>query len=392
MRVPLADRMSGLPKQFFANLVAQVNARVQAGHDVINLGQGNPDLPTPAHIVEALRQASLDPNTHKYPPFRGLPRLKQAVAHFYQREYQVDLDPETEVAVLFGGKTGLVELSEIYLNPGDVALVPDPGYPDYWSGISLAGGRMVTFPLLAEHDFLPDLESISKDAWDLAKLMFINYPNNPTGAVANPQFYEQLVARCAEHAVLMVHDFAYGAIGFDGVKPPSFLQTPGAKEVGIEIYTLSKTYNMAGWRVAFAVGNRDVVAAMNLLQDHYYVSLFGAVQLAAVEALEGDQSCVQELTATYERRRNTFVLELERQGYSCPVSSGSFFEWIPVPHPHTSSSFAQFLLETANVAVAPGIGFGHYGDGYVRIGLLTSEERLQEAARRIAVACRGESQ
>lgn len=387
MRVPMADRMNRLPKQFFASLVARVNARAQAGHDVINLGQGNPDLPTPPHIVEALRHAALDSRTHKYPPFRGLPQLKQAVADFYNRTYQVSIDPETEVAVLFGGKAGLVELSEIYLNPGDLALVPDPGYPDYWSGIALAGGKTLTFPLLAENGFLPNLDDIPTDAWDEAKLMFINYPNNPTGAVANPAFYEKLVERCAAHDVLLVHDFAYGAIGFDDVKPPSFLQTRGAKDVGIEIYTLSKTYNMAGWRVAFAVGNRDVVSAIQLMQDHYYVSLFSAVQLAAVQALQGDQQCVLQLRETYESRRNSFLQALAQQGFQCPASRGSFFIWMPVPPGHTSSTFADFLLEEADVAVAPGIGFGAYGDGYVRIGLLATEDRLREAAERIANAC-----
>jgi aminotransferase len=384
MRVSMAERMQHLPKQFFANLVMKVNARMQAGYDVINLGQGNPDLPTPPHIVAALRQAALDPKTHKYPPFRGLPSLKQAVADFYAREYQVTLDPETEVAVLFGGKTGLVELSELYLNPGDLALVPDPGYPDYWSGIALSGGRMETFPLLAKNDFLPDLNGISMETWNEAKLMFINYPNNPTGATANADFYEQILSRCAQYDVLLVHDFAYGAIGFDEVKPRSILQTPGAKDVSIEIYTLSKTYNMAGWRVAFAVGNSDVVSAINLIQDHYYVSLFSAVQLAAVEALRGDQTCVDQLVSTYESRRNALIQELARHGVKCPPSKGSFFVWMPVPPNHTSASFADYLLEEANVAVAPGIGFGEHGEGYVRIGLLTSEERLREAAQRIA--------
>jgi aminotransferase len=386
VRVQLADRMNRLPKQFFASLVAKVNARVQAGHDVINLGQGNPDLPTPDHVVEALRSAALDPKTHRYPPFRGLPKLKQAAAEFYQREYGVTLDPETEVAVLFGGKTGLVELSEIYLNPGDVALVPDPGYPDYWSGIALAGGRMVTLPLLEENQFLPDLRCISPSDAARAKLMFLNYPNNPTGSVATVDFFKDVVRFAEQTGVLVVHDFAYGAIGFDGVKPPSFLQVPGAKECGVEIYTLSKTYNMAGWRIAFAVGNADVISAINLIQDHYYVSLFAAVQLAGAAALSGPQDCVRELVATYERRRNAFVSALNQHGIACPAPKGSFFVWMPVPKGFSSESFADFLLTHANVAVAPGVGFGACGDGYVRVGLLTTEDRLREAADRIARA------
>jgi len=380
--------MSKLPKQFFASLVAKVNARVQAGHDVINLGQGNPDLPTPPHIVEALRTAALNPKTHRYSPFSGLPKLKAAAADFYAREYGVHINPDTEVAVLFGGKTGLVELSEIYLNPGDVALVPDPGYPDYWSGIALAGGRMVKFPLLSENEFLPDLAAIPEAEANEAKLLFLNYPNNPTGAVATPEFFSDVVAYANKHNILVVHDFAYGAIGFDGVKPPSFLQTPGAKACGVEIYTLSKTYKMAGWRIAFAVGNPSVVSAINLIQDHYYVSLFAAVQLAGAEALSGSQECVRELVDTYERRRNAFVSTLQENGVDCPRPKGSFFVWMPVPSGYTSTSFADFLLERANVAVAPGVGFGECGDGFVRVGLLTTEDRLCEAALRIVRAVR----
>lgn len=386
MHVERAERMQRLPRQFFANLVNKVNARVKAGHDVINLGQGNPDLPTPPHVVEALRESALDPRTHRYPPFSGLPKLKQSAVEFYRREYGVDLDPKTEVAILFGGKTGLVELSEVYLNPGDVALVPDPGYPDYWSGIALAGGQMVTFPLLAENHFLPDFEAISPEDRERAKLLFLNYPNNPTGGVATPEFFADVVRFAKTNNVVAIHDFAYGAIGFDGIKPPSFLQTPGAKDCGIEIYTLSKTYNMAGWRVAFAVGNPDVIANINLIQDHYYVSLFAAIQTAGAVALAGSQDCVAELVSTYERRRDAFVGALYEHGIACPAPKGSFFVWMPVANGFTSEPFADYLLEEANVAVAPGVGFGRHGDGYVRIGLLTTEDRLREAAGRIAQA------
>lgn len=386
MKMDMADRMGRLPKQFFADLALRVQAEVASGRDIINLGQGNPDLPTPPHIVEALRTASLDPTTHKYPPFTGLPKLKEAAAAFYQREYSVQLDPETEVAILFGGKAGLVEVSEIYLNPGDVALVPDPGYPDYWSGIAIAGGRMVKLPLLAEHAFLPDLEAVSAADWQAAKLLFLNYPHNPTGATATPAFYRDVVAHAQRHQVGVIHDFAYGAIGFDGVKPPSFLQTEGARDVGIEIYTLSKTYNMAGWRVAFAVGNRDMIRAINLFQDHYYVSLFAAIQIAAAEALTASQDCVQELCDVYQSRRDAFIGALQAHGVACPAPGGSFFVWMPTPAGYRSVDFANHLLQHAGVAVAPGVGFGEHGDGCVRIGLLTREDRLREAAERIAQA------
>jgi L-glutamine---4-(methylsulfanyl)-2-oxobutanoate aminotransferase len=383
-RFEQAEAMGKLPDQFFAKLVKKVAGYVNEGYDVINLGQGNPDQPTPSHIVEALKEGADNPDFHKYSPFRGHQFLKQAAADFYKREYGVALDPEKEVAVLFGGKVGLVELSQCYLNPGDVALVPDPGYPDYWSGIAMAGAKMETMPLLAENDFLPDYDSLNEDILDEAKLMFLNYPNNPTAGVATAEFFEETVELAIKHDILVCHDFAYGAVGFDGQKPISFLQTKGAKDVGIEIYTLSKTYNMAGWRVGFAVGNEHVIEAINLLQDHFYVSLFGAVQHAAAAALNGSQECVEELVETYEKRRNAFIGRLNENGWKVEAPKGSFFCWLPVPEGFTSETFADYLLEHAHVAVAPGIGFGKEGDGYVRAGLLTSEERLIIAADRIS--------
>lgn len=378
-----SDTLKSLPKQFFAGLVAKATKKTAAGYDVINLGQGNPDLPTPAHIVEALKVAADNPDYHKYPPFQGFRFLKEAIASYYKREYDVDLDPDTEVAILFGAKTGLVEISQCLLNKRDVALLPDPGYPDYLSGLAMAGAKMHGMPLLEQNDFLPDFEAIPSDVWKKAKLMFLNYPNNPTAATANLSFFEKTVAIAEQQNVCVVHDFAYGALGFDGEKPTSFLQAPGAKDVGIEFYTLSKTYNMAGWRVGFALGNKSVIESINLIQDHFYVSLFGAIQEAAAEALLGPQDCVHELTAVYESRRDAFVSTMEEIG--CPVRSpkGSFFVWVPVPEGFTSETFADVLLEKAHVVVAPGIGFGESGDGYVRIGLLTGSERLIEAVNRI---------
>ncbi|EJW18208.1 pyridoxal phosphate-dependent aminotransferase [Paenibacillus alvei] len=378
-----AERMDRLPKQFFAQLVERTNARIAAGHDVINLGQGNPDLPTAPHIVTALQEAAADPINHKYPPFSGHRYLKEAIAQRYKEDYDVVLDPDTEVAVLFGGKTGLVEISQILLNSGDVCLVPDPGYPDYWSGAALAGAEMVMMPLLETNQFLPDYGRITKQQLERAKLMFLNYPNNPTSAVASHTFYKETVQFAAQHNIVVASDFAYGAIGFDGKRPVSFLQTPGAKDVGVEFYTMSKTYNMAGWRVAFAVGNKELIRLINLMQDHMYVSLFGAVQAAAAAALTQSQQSVRALCAIYEKRRNVFFKELHRIGWEAVPSAGSFFAWLPVPKSYTSAEFADFLLEHANVVTAPGIGFGQHGEGYVRVGLLATEERLCEAAERI---------
>jgi len=383
MRIQPSQMMERLPTQFFAKLVQKVNKVIAAGHDVINLGQGNPDLPTPPHIVEELQKSAADPLHHKYPPFSGRPELKQAFAHWYKQEFDVDLDPEEEVAVLFGSKTGLVEICQVLMNPGDVALVPDPGYPDYWSGIAVVGGRMVVMPLTAENQFLPDYGKLQQADLDRAKLMFLNYPNNPTAVNAPYEFFEETIRFARKHEIVVCHDFAYGAISYDGKKPVSFLQVPGAKEVGVEFYTLSKTYNMAGWRVGAMVGNRELVRLINIIQDHYFCSLFGAVQMAAARAMLDSQDCVRELVKVYESRRNALFANLHRIGWKAQPSQGSFFTWLPVPEGYTSESFADLLLEKAHVAVAPGVGFGPSGEGYVRAALLSDEQRLAEAVARI---------
>ncbi|WP_456275770.1 aminotransferase class I/II-fold pyridoxal phosphate-dependent enzyme [Bacillus sp. AK128] len=378
-----SDILKKLPTQFFATLVGKVNKVVEQGHDVINLGQGNPDQPTSAHIVKSMQEAVTNPAHHKYSQFRGQKFLKEAIVTYYEREYGVTLDPEKQVAILFGGKAGLVEVPQCLLNEGDVALVPDPGYPDYWSGVELAKARMELMPLKVENQFLPNYSELNPAILEQAKLMFLNYPNNPTGAVATKEFFEETVQLANQHNICVVHDFAYGAIGFDEKKPISFLQVEGAIETGIEIYTLSKTYNMAGWRVGFAVGNESVIEAINLLQDHMYVSLFGAIQEAAATALLSSQECVEELVQKYESRRNTFIDALNHIGWKVEAPPGSFFAWLPVPEGFTSVSFSDYLLEKAHVVVAPGVGFGEYGEGYVRVGLLTDEDRLLEAVSRI---------
>ncbi|QWU46633.1 pyridoxal phosphate-dependent aminotransferase [Bacillus sp. NP247] len=378
-----SEIVTSLPTQFFASLVAKVNKVVAAGHDVINLGQGNPDQPTPQHIVKALQHAAEKAIHHKYPPFRGHASLKEAVATFYNREYGVKLNPKTEVSILFGGKAGLVELPICFTNPGDTILVPDPGYPDYLSGVALAKAQFETMPLIAENKFLPDYTKIDDSIAERTKLMFLNYPNNPTGATASKDFFDETIHFANKHNILVVHDFAYGAIGFDGQKPVSFLQADGAKDTGIEIYTLSKTFNMAGWRIAFAVGNESVIETINLLQDHMYVSIFGAVQDAAREALLSSQSCVVDLVNSYESRRNSLISACHSIGWNVDIPTGSFFAWLPVPEGYTSEEFSDILLEKAHVAVAPGVGFGEHGEGYVRVGLLHTEERLREAINRI---------
>ena len=383
MNFEISNVLKQLPEQFFASLVQKVNQKLKEGRDVINLGQGNPDQPTPQHIVEAMKRAVERAENHKYSSFRGAYSFKKAAAAFYEREYGVTLDPETEVAVLFGGKAGLVELPQCLLNPGDTILVPDPGYPDYWSGVALAKAKMEMMPLTEVRGFLPDYSVIPEKVRSEAKLLYLNYPNNPTGAVATEAFFEETVGFAEQNGICVVHDFAYGAVGFDGHKPLSFLQTEGAKETGIEIYTLSKTYNMAGWRVGFAVGNASVIEAINLYQDHMFVSLFPAAQQAAAAALLADQTCVAAQNDRYESRRNAWIEACRDIGWDVTAPAGSFFAWLPVPDGYTSQSFSDLLLEKADVAVAAGNGFGKWGEGYIRVGLLTSEERLKEAAERI---------
>jgi aminotransferase len=375
--------LNNLPKQFFASLVQKVNQSIGNGHDVINLGQGNPDQPTPDHIIKALQQSVENPLTHRYSPFRGMSSLKNAVVEFYKREYDVDLDPEEEVAILFGGKAGLVELPLCLCDAGDTILVPDPGYPDYLSGISLSKTVPYMLPLLEQNQFLPDYKLIPQNVLDASKILFINYPNNPTGAIATEEFFKETVELAKNNQIIVCHDFAYGAFGFDGKKPLSYLQTPGAKECGIEIYTLSKTYNMAGWRIGFAVGNKEVISAINLLQDHLYVSIFPAVQEAAAVALTESQESVKQLLALYEERRNVFISGCQEIGWEVTAPAGSFFAWLKIPLGFTSQEFADLLLEKAHIAVAPGNGFGEYGEGYVRVGLLSDTDRLKEAVTRL---------
>ena len=386
MHFQQSELLKTLPKQFFASLVSRVNAKIAAGADVINLGQGNPDLPTPDYIVQAMQQATAVAADHQYSAFRGEMRFKTAIAQFYFDTYGVVLDPATEVAVLAGSKIGLVELPLALMNPGETLLLPNPGYPDYWSGAALGRVAVEQVELKRENDFLIDYDDIPADVAQRAKFLYMNYPNNPTGAVATADFYEQTVAFAKQNQVGIISDFAYGAIGFDGHQPRSFMQTPGAKTVGIETYTFSKIFNMAGWRVGFAVGNADMIDAINVIQDHLFVSLFPAVQDAAIAALahyHDQNSAVANLVQVYQQRRDAFIQAVRTYNWEPYVPKGAFYVLMPVPAGYTSASFAELLLEEANVAVADASGFGDAGAGYVRVSLTTDTTRLVEAARRI---------
>ncbi|NMP21358.1 aminotransferase class I/II-fold pyridoxal phosphate-dependent enzyme [Sulfobacillus sp. DSM 109850] len=380
-----ADRIGRLPHQLFAALVEQVEAKRQQGIDVINLGQGNPDGPTPPHIVEALREAAGNPRYQRYISFRGLTSLKEAVAEWYWTHHQVRLDPLREVAILIGSKIGLEEISLALVNRGDRVLAPDPGYPDYLSGIALAGGELVPWPLLAEHQFLPDLT-----VWpDRIRLAFLNYPNNPTGATAPAPFYDAAIAQALRHGTILAHDLAYGDIVFDGKKSVSLLSRPGGKKAGIEFTTLSKSYNMAGWRIGFAAGNAEIIGYLELLQDHLNCSQWGAIQEAGRAALLGPQDSVLALRAEYQSRRDAFINKAARAGWKIPKSQGSIFLWCPVPATQTALKWAETFLEASGVVVAPGSGFGSHGEGFIRIALTEPIPRLEEAAQRMASVMAG---
>jgi len=383
MKINVAERIRTLPVHFFSNLVRKAEAKRAEGIDLIDLGRGSPDLGTPPHIVEALKRAAEDPACHRYPVFTGLGELKEAIAAFYKREFDVDLSPEREVAVLCGSKTGLVELPQCLLNPKDVCLMPDPGYPDYLSGVHLAEAEPFMMPLKRKNDFLPDFGMLPDEIKEKSRLMFLNYPNNPATVFPNRGFFKQVVDFAEKNGIVVAHDFAYGSIVFDGKKAQSFLSVPGAKDVGIEFYSLSKTYNMAGWRIGFALGNQDIVSAINTIQNHYFAGLFTAVQLAGVAALNGHQNCVKELVSIYQRRRDVFVETLKKGGIEAINPPATFFVWVPVPKGHSSEDFADLLLNRAGVVVAPGTGFGREGEGYIRASLLCDETRLKEAADRI---------
>jgi len=379
-----SDTLKRLPRQYFSYLAERKKQIKSQYDDVIDLGVGNPDLPAPGYVVDELIKAANDPVNDQYGPPRGFDYLKEAVSEYYFREYGVQLDPEKEVAILHGSKAGVVEISQCLLNPGDTVLLPNPSYPDYLSGIGLAGAKIVELPLLSENGFLPRYDYIDKKTAEAAKLLFLNYPNNPTAAVATAEFFADTVSFAKQNKVCVAHDFAYGTIGFDGERPLSFLQTPGAKEIGVEFFTLSKSHNMAGWRIGFAVGNASVIEGLNLLQDHIGCGYYGGIQRAAAKALTGDQSSVRTLTAEYEKRRDLFSAELESVGLEINRPKGSFYIWMKVPEGFSSEEFMIYLVDEARVIVALGDGFGSLGEGYVRIGLTQSNDNLQKAARRIA--------
>ncbi len=376
-------RLEAIAPYKIAELEQQVADKKAAGIDVISLGIGDPDQPTFPHVVAAMQGAVADPSTHQYPSNRGRLEFREALAGFYERRFGVEIDPEREVIPAIGAKECIYNLCFAFLDPGDVALASDPGYPVYTGGPLLAGGEAVVMALNPERGFAPDLDAIPAEALGRARLLFLNYPNNPTGAVVPEGLFERVVTLALEHEILVVHDNAYSETTFDGYVAPSFLATPGAKEVGVEVFSLSKGYNMTGWRCAAILGNADAVTAYWRLKTNVDSGLFDAVQLAGAAALEGSQAPVNEMNELYARRRDLVVGALREIGVEVEAPKGTIYIWAPVPEGHTSSSFAELVLEQAAVVVSPGSMYGTSGEGFFRISLTTPDERLSEAVERL---------
>ncbi len=378
-----AERLKNLPPYLFKEIdrkKAEVKAR---GVDIIDLGVGDPDLATPPHIIKALKKAVDNPAHHRYPSYSGMNEFKETVAQWYQERFMVKLDPKTEVVSLIGSKEGIAHFPLAFVNPGDVALVPTPAYPVYHIATLFAGGESFFMPLLSKNRFLPDLDAIPSEIAGRARIMFINYPNNPTSAVADPEFFKRVVEFARENKIVVCHDAAYTEMAFDGYRPSSFLEIDGAKEVGMEFHSLSKTYNMTGWRIGFAVGNRKAIEGLGAIKSNIDSGVFEAVQKAGIEALRGDQSCVREMVQVYTKRRDLMVKGLKDAGFEVESPKATFYLWVTVPDGYTSSQLATRLLEDAGLVVTPGNGFGEPGEGYFRIALTQTRERLTEAVQRL---------
>ncbi len=381
--VEWADRIKTLPPYLFAKLDQMKDEIRRKGIDIIDLGVGDPDMPTPSHIIKKMQQEVKNPIHHKYPSYVGMLKFRESVANFYRKRFNVKLDPETEIISLIGSKEGIAHFPLAFINPGDYAIVTEPGYPVYAIATRFAGGEVYFAPLLEKNNFLPDLSSIPEDIAKKAKVFFVNYPNNPTGAIANKDFFEQLIDFAKRYNIIIAHDAAYTELYMDDEKPLSFLEIDGAMEVGIEFHSLSKTYNMTGWRIGWACGNKDIVQALGKIKTNIDSGVFQAIQEAAIEALDSSQDCVDELRNIYRKRRDVLISGLKEIGLDVNAPKATFYVWIKVPEGYTSQSFTELLLTKAGIVTTPGNGFGPSGEGYIRIALTVNEERLKEAVERI---------
>ncbi len=378
-----ARRIESLPPYLFAEIDRKVAEAKAAGADIISFGVGDPDAPTPPHIVAALLEAAQDPSTHRYPSYTGMPRFREAIALWYARRFAVELDPDTQIQPLVGSKEGIFHLPVAFIDPGDVALVPDPGYPVYETGTLLAGGEPRSLPLLAGNGFVPDLAGLGPGLLERARLLWLNYPSNPTGACVDASFFEDAVDLCLQHDLLLAHDAAYSEITFDGYVAPSVLQVERAMECAVEFHSLSKTYNMTGWRIGWVAGAPGAIEAVKRLKTNIDSGIFEAVQRAGIAALEGPGELLEETVSGYRRRRDLLCDALKSMGLVVEPPKGSIYLWVPVPDGHTSESFTAFLLDRCAVVVAPGSGYGACGEGYVRFSLTVPDDRLEEGVERL---------
>jgi LL-diaminopimelate aminotransferase len=378
-----ANRMQGMSSAIFTQVDDMRKKAAAAGKDVITLSLGSPDVAPAPHVMEALRRGVSDPKNYGYALSKGTPEFLQAVADWYRTKFGVALEPATEVHSLIGSQDGLAHISLCYVNPGDVVLVPDPGYPIYTAGPLSADAELYLMPLTPENDYLPDLDAIPESVYRRAKMMIINYPNNPLAAIATTGFFARVIELARKYEFLVCHDFAYSDLCFDGYRPPSFLSLPGAKDIGVEFHTMSKSFCMAGCRVGFMVGNAQAVELLGRVKSNFDYGIFLPIQQAAVAALTGPQDCVTAMAAEYQRRRDIIVDGFNAFGWKVPRPKASMYVWAPVPTKQNSFDFAASLIENAGVAVVPGVGFGPHGEGYVRIALVQPQERLRQAVDRI---------
>jgi alanine-synthesizing transaminase len=379
-------RLDRLPPYVFATVnEIKMDAR-RAGKDIIDLGMGNPDLGTPDHIVDKLVEASQKSHNHRYSASRGITKLRAAIADWYQRRYKVKIDPDTEAIVTIGVKEGLSHLILVTIRPGDVVFTPNPTYPIHPYSAIISGGDVRGIPLGPDQDFFENLINATKQTWPRPKIVILSYPHNPTTEVVDLEFFQKMVDYAREHNIMLIHDFAYADLVFDDYKAPSLLQVKGAKEVGVEFFSLSKSYSMPGWRVGFCVGNKETIAALRRIKSYLDYGIFQPIQIAAIIALNGPEDCVEEIRQTYRERRDTLVSGLNRVGWNIPSPRGTMFVWGKIPEPYRkmgSVEFSKFLIEKAQVAVSPGLGFGEYGDDYVRFALIENSMRINQAVRGI---------
>jgi alanine-synthesizing transaminase len=377
-------RIKRLPPYVF-NITGELKmAARRRGEDIIDFGMGNPDQPTPPHIVEKMIETARRGDTHRYSVSKGIPRLRRAICNWYKRRYDVDLDPEKEAIATIGSKEGIAHLALATLDRGDIVLVPNPSYPIHIYGPVIAGADIRHIPMTPGVNFFDEMETAIRNHWPKPKMLILNFPSNPTTQCVELEFFEKVVAMAKEYGIFVVHDIAYADITFDGYRPPSIMEVPGAKEVAVEFFTLSKSYNMPGWRVGFMVGNRDLCAALARIKSYHDYGTFTPIQVAAITALEGPQECVSEICEMYRKRRDSLVKGLNEVGWKVEAPKATMFLWTPIPEPYAhlkSLEFSKLLLDKAKVAVSPGVGFGEYGDDHVRFSLIENEHRTRQAIR-----------